>query len=285
MARKIPRSPVLLGFLAMVAVAATASTAEAFQIRRNVEYARPGGVALKLDAYLPFGRGPHPAVVMIHGGRWEVGSKAMCAPQAAAMAAAGIAAFSINHRPAPDFKWPAQIHDAKAAVRWVRAHAATLRVDPDRIAAWGHSSGGHLAALLACTDPSDGLEGPVAPGAPSSAVVAAVCVAAPVDFRALSQEKEPLVQFLGATHRDRPDLYREASPISYVDPTDAPCLFIHGKHDGRVPPGPPGHMAALMRAAGVDSDYLLIRTTDHLAIMLHPRMIVRSVRFLKQRLR
>jgi acetyl esterase/lipase len=119
----------------------------------DLEYARAGDKALLLDLYLPqtgpglpTGHGPWPTIVWIHGGAWRMGSKDN--PHAARQAQRGYAVASIGYRLSQEATFPAQIHDCKAAVRWLRAHAKQYNLDPARFAAWGASAGGHLAALL-----------------------------------------------------------------------------------------------------------------------------------------
>jgi hypothetical protein len=131
----------------------------------GVPYAAlPGTRPLELDLYLPAAR-PAPVVVFVHGGGWRLGSRHSAGPAYArtsafeAVARAGIAVASVDHRLSAEAAWPAQLHDVKAAVRWLRARAGELGVDPGRVSAWGESAGGHLAALLGLTAGDPGLEG------------------------------------------------------------------------------------------------------------------------------
>ena len=139
------------------AAAKTAGLAEAL---RDIEYARVGNKSLKLDLYVPDGAGPFPVIVWVHGGGWTSGDKALSAsgPQVR-QTARGYAVASINYRFSQEAKFPAQIEDCKAAVRWLRAHAAEHNLDPARIAVWGDSAGGHLASLMGASGGASDLEG------------------------------------------------------------------------------------------------------------------------------
>jgi len=115
---------------------------------RDVVYRTVDGVSLALDIYLPRTSGPHPAVLLVHGGGWHGGDKRSFAAYGRILAREGFAAFSVNYRLAPQFHYPAALEDLRCAVKWVREHAGDWGVDPGRIAAVGSSAGGHLVALL-----------------------------------------------------------------------------------------------------------------------------------------
>ena len=117
----------------------------------NVTYVRRAGHDLQLDLYLPAAAAtaPRPAIVFVHGGGWRAGVRANFAPMAIRMAERGYAAATISYRLAGEARYPAAIHDAKAAVRWVRAHAAEYGVDPQRVGVMGFSAGGELVSLVA----------------------------------------------------------------------------------------------------------------------------------------
>jgi acetyl esterase/lipase len=129
-------------------------------VQRDVTYCEPGGVALKMDLYLPGTRGtdPAPAVLYLHGGSWRAGDKSEVDLLAPGVVASGYVVASINYRLVPQYRWPAQIEDAKCAVRFLKANAARFNLDPARIGVWGASAGGHLAALVGLAGPEAGLE-------------------------------------------------------------------------------------------------------------------------------
>ena len=133
---------------------------DSVEVRENVVYARYGSRELRMDVYLPKqGSGPFPAVIYIHGGAWSGGNKGQFRRQAASMAARGFAGACIEYRLSGEARFPAALHDSKAAVRCVRANAQAYRIDPDRIAAAGGSAGGHLAAMLGTASGIQAFEG------------------------------------------------------------------------------------------------------------------------------
>ncbi len=121
------------------------------EVRMDVEYARRGDLSLKLDAHVPEGKGPFPAVILVHGGGWEEGEKAgiFVAPLLPVLDRSGLAWFTIDYRLAPKYTYPAPVEDVQDAIRWVKKHAKEYRVDPNRIVLMGESAGGHLVALIA----------------------------------------------------------------------------------------------------------------------------------------
>jgi len=185
--------------------------------------------------------GPRPAIVHIHGGGWYTGGKGgeQTFNMMRSFAEAGYVALSMEYRLSDDAKFPAAVEDCKLALRWLRAHAAKYGVDPERIGAIGASAGGHLSAMLAVTGPADGLEGDGPHGDQSSAVQAAVPVAAPFDLRVplslkIGDDDPVVVRFLVGPLADRAEAARRASPIVYVRADLPPMLIVQGTADQRV---------------------------------------------------
>jgi acetyl esterase/lipase len=204
----------------------------------DIAYATVNGTSLALDMARPSkGDGPFPAVVVIHGGAWREGNKASNRPLLAKYAAHGYVAISPQYRFCPKDPFPAQVHDVKAAVRWLRTHHEQYKIDVDHIGAAGFSAGGHLALMLGVTAPADGLEGDVAEGAPSSRVQAVVNYFGPTDLvvEGLPTEIDVLLRdFLGGEVSQRMDTARRASPITFVTKDDPPILTFQGTADTMV---------------------------------------------------
>jgi acetyl esterase/lipase len=219
-------------------------------------------------------------VVFLHGGGWRLGSRHSPGPayrDAAPgpftrLALAGIAVASADYRLSGEATWPAQLHDAKAAVRWLRSRAAELGVDGDRIAAWGESAGGHLAALLGLTAGDDGLEGDVGVTGPSSAVAAVVAWYPPTDVAAVATDTgaDPLdpstreAQLLGASPPEVPRRAAEASPVTHVSPGAPPFLLLHGAADRFVPCVQSERLYAALLEAGVEVELDVYEDADHM---------------------
>lgn len=127
---------------------------------KDVIYGHSSGVDLKMDLAKPAkSSGPVPALLGIHGGAWSSGDKSLYEPFIRQFAANGYVAAAVEYHFAPTHQWPAQIEDAKCAVRYLRAHAKELNIDPNKIGVIGDSAGGHLCLLLGLMDPKDGLQG------------------------------------------------------------------------------------------------------------------------------
>ena len=223
------------------------------RVEPGIMYASPDGVPLKLDAYLPGSPEPHPGVILIHGGAFRSGERAWETYLATALVDAGFAAFSIDYRLAPEFPFPAAVDDVLAAVAWVRAHAAEYGVDPREIGAIGESAGGHLAAMLAVLG-RDSLD-------TGSRIAAAVSWSGPIDLNALVRDAGDVVsggltirdvveEFLGCRGVSCARLFRKASPVTFVDPSDAPMLLVNSVEE-LIPIAEAREMAAELRRAGV----------------------------------
>jgi len=205
-------------------------SAHAATERNDIEFARSGGVPLTLDASIPDGRGPFPAVIVVHGGGWEAGSKRSYEkPLLPVLTDAGFAWFTINYRLAPQYKFPAAVEDVEAAVRWVRRNAKEYKVDPNRIALMGESAGGHLVAMVGVRPTRE------------TRVAAVVDFYGPHDLEKRESDRgeigKNLRQFLGIDKLDAAGRarLREASPVTYVRKGLPPFLLIHGTKDAAVP--------------------------------------------------
>ena len=230
---------------------------------RDVEYARVDGQPLRLDLYLPTNATrPVPVIVFIHGGAWRAGSKTTC--PSVHLAGKGYAIVSIDYRLTDKATFPAQIHDCKGAIRWVRAHAKEYGFDSDRVGVWGNSAGGHLVALLGTSGGVKELEGSVGGNLEYSSRVQAVAdFCGPTSFRledvkGLEGAREgrtpdALLKLLGGTVQEKAELARLASPTSFVSPDDPPFFIAHGEQDVVVPVAQARILAAAFKKTGVET--------------------------------
>ncbi|CAL9444851.1 alpha/beta hydrolase fold domain-containing protein [Streptomyces sp. enrichment culture] len=275
-------------------------------VRSGVPYAAlPGARPLELDLWLPPAEtaAPAPVVVFLHGGGWRLGSRHRLGPAFAEysptpferVAQAGLAVAAIDYRLSGEAPWPAQLHDAKAAVRWLRARADALGIDAERVAAWGESAGGHLAALLGLTHDDPVLEGEVGITGFPSHVCSVVAWYPPTDLLAIADDLgvDPLTahtreaELLGAAPCTVASLARQASPVAQVTPAAPPFLLLHGAADRFVPPAQSERLNSALREAGVDVELRLYEDADHMWLGSDPaarQALERTVAFLRHHL-
>jgi len=242
---------------------------EGVDVKRDQPYAGTDNPRQKLDIYLPTKRAtgkPLPVVVFIHGGGWRGGDKASGAGRVAPYVASGeYAGVSVGYRLSAEAKFPAQIHDCKAAIRWIRANAQQYNLDPDRIGVWGSSAGGHLVSLLGTSGGAKELEGDLGPNTSvSSRVACVVNYFGPENFITMAEKQNEhaataVAGLLGGPAKEKPDVAKAASPVTYVTSDDPPFLTAHGTDDPTVPFGQATEIDAALKKAGVSS--LLIEVT------------------------
>ena len=225
------------------------------KVERDIVYGKGGATELKLDLAMPKdGDGPFPVIVCIHGGGWRGGSRTNLGKTTEVLAGRGYVAVTLSYRLVPAGTFPAQIEDCKAAIRWLRANAKKYKIDPDHIGAVGYSAGGHLVCLLGTAGKEDGLEGSGGNPEQSSKVQAVVSFFGPTDFTVRTWdekiEKTILVPFLGGSFEEKGEVYKKASPITYVRKGAPPFLFFHGTEDKLVAVGQSRIMAEKLKAAG-----------------------------------
>jgi len=242
---------------------------------RDIAYVENGHPQQKLDLYLPAAAdvgAPRPLVIWVHGGGWKMGDKRQCA--AARLVTDGYVVASVNYRLSQDAVFPAQIEDCKAAVRWLRAHAADYAIDPKRFAAWGSSAGGHLVALLGTTgkttefdvgknlDVSSAVQVVVDFFGPSDLLTMGKMGAAtgPMDHDAANS---PESQLLGGPVQANAALARRASPTTYVQAGTPPFLIVHGDADPVVALGQSKLLDEKLRAAGNASTLYVVKGGGH----------------------
>lgn len=213
---------------------------KAYVVEPGIVYGKGADVELKLDLARPAsGKGPFPALVFLFGGGYKTGSRSHFGLEIMEAAKRGYVAVSIDYRLTrveengkPKYQFPAQVHDAKCAVRWLRSNARKYKIDKNRIGMLGFSAGGNLALMLGLTDSSDGLEGECGDLQYSSRVQAVVNLAGGTDLVIHYQLYSYYYgDLLGGTPEEVPERYKSASPITYVSNDDPPVLSICGTRD------------------------------------------------------
>ena len=217
------------------------------QTIKDVVYASTSS-AQKMDIYVPAGAGPFPAVVLIHGGAFKAGDKAMDATNAAKLVANGYVAISINYRLSGEAVFPAAVHDCKAAVRFIRANASTYRINANKIGTWGASAGGNLSAILGTSGGDSYLEGSQGSHTTSSTVQASIDWFGPINFSTMVSEGLALgfaasynvnneTQYLGVDANNPANIaiVNKANPTTYIDANDPPFWIQVGSVDPLIP--------------------------------------------------
>lgn len=202
-----------------------------FELKEKIVYSKVGDRELLLDAYLPTDDGPHPAVLVVHGGAWKSGNRRQLASYATSLAKKKIVCFAIDYRLAPEHKFPSQIDDCREAVKWVRKNAADYKVDSAKLGAIGYSAGGHLVCLLGTTGeaPSE------ANGHVDTRLQAIAAGGAPTDFRAFPDDGKWASYWMGGDLKTVPEKFHAASAPAFADENDPPVFFFNGTADELVP--------------------------------------------------
>lgn len=272
----------LLPLLCALALSAAAQTAQPpkFQL---VKPETPAGFTLKtldvaaypehtvqLLVYVPDKPGAYPCILDIHGGGWQKRQIESDKPMMERLAQRGFVTALVTYRLAQEAQYPAALHDVKAALRTLRSKAAELHIDPARIGCIGGSAGGHLSGLVAMTSGLPDFDGKGPHPDQSSAVQAAIVMAATQDLVAANKDKtsENAIAFFGGTYAEKPDLYAAASPITHVRPGVPPTLFIEGERDtlkiGRA------EMMAKLKALGIETGLHTLPQAPHPFWMSQP---------------
>ena len=249
-------------------IAADPPVPEGVIFEKELEYSNPDDQHLQLNMARPkTGDAPFPAVVCIHGGGFRAGHRDGYNGLCLALAQRGYVAVTVSYRLAPKFQFPAAVHDTKAAVRWLRAHAQKFKVDPDRIGTTGGSAGGHLAQFLAVTDGVAMFEGTGGNPQQSSRVACVVNVYGPSDFTKSYGKSvdaaEVLPLFLGGNLETARHRHIVASPLYWVTPAAAPTLCIHGTDDKYVAHEQAIWLVDKLKAADVEAELFTLPGAGH----------------------
>jgi acetyl esterase/lipase len=255
---------------------------------RDVVYATVDGLNLGLDLYIPAGVPAPPLLVWVHGGAWRSGTKAQ-PPRV--FVENGIATASLDFRQSTDARFPAAVHDIKAAIRFLRGRAQEYGYRTDRIAIAGSSSGGHLAALVGVTSGVKELEGTVGGYLNQRSDVQAI-----VDYYGASNLMTILAQstpfglgvrrpalelLLGALPENVPTLAQLASPVVHVGPGDPPLLLLHGDQDPQMPINQSHELQGAYEKAGLDVSLDVVHGAAHGGeLFFSPECVTRVMAFL-----
>jgi acetyl esterase/lipase len=238
----------------------------------DIVYGTGGDTELKLDLYAPENlSAPVPGIIFIHGGGWRSGKRQDYKIYTTRFAAKGYVVATVTYRLREAGYFPNCVEDVKCAVRWMRANAASIKVDPDRIAVIGGSAGGHLSMMVGYSSDAPELEGTGGHAGVSSAVQAVIDIYGPVDFSVYPERNHPLVTtFLQGTYEEQTHRFMKASPITYVDPSDPPTLIIHGTIDSLVPVTQSDLLAEKFQELGMDYWYDRIDGWPHAMDIANP---------------
>jgi acetyl esterase/lipase len=255
--------------LALVCIFSAFSSDQNFHTISDIQYCTVGGQPLLMDIFVPANRIrlPTPAVLWLHGGGWERGDK-NGSSGAELLAAQGFVTASIFYRLSGDWPFPADIEDCKCAIRYLRANPDKYGIDPIRIGVAGASAGGQLAMLVATADEKAGLEG--AGGWPnvSSRVQAVSSWYGPTDFTVGATEFEhhtgrAVVKLFRGTLEQKPQEYRHASPITYVNAASPPLLLVQGDKDEMVPYDQALRMKQRYESVGALVEFIPVHNASH----------------------
>lgn len=267
-------------------------TSAANEILKDIEYARVDGSTLALDLYKP-GKQTGPLIVYVHGGAWRSGSKKEM--PLGDLTESGYPVATVDYRLSTVARFPAQIHDIKAAIRFLRANASQLNINAKQIVIAGSSAGGHLAALVGVTNGNRALEGEIGEHKnESSDVQAIISFFGASDLTTILKQSTPhglsvrepaLDLLLGAQPDKVPDLARLASPVFHVDKNDPPLLLFHGDQDPQMPINQSHQLQGAYERAGAKVTFKVLHGAAHGGkIFYEPEQIAFIKDFLRQNL-
>lgn len=241
----------------------------------------------KIDIAVPNGPGPHPLIVWIHGGGWEMGSKGGFGPATVHQVARGYAVAGINYRFSQHATFPAQLFDVKDAIRFLKSNAAKYKLDKSRIGVLGASAGGHLAALLGTTNGISDLDRPGSKPEETK-ITCVVDLFGPADLLRLSppgSPENPVTKLLGGDTGLKRDLAKLASPQTHADESDAPTLIIHGDKDLLVPLSQSRDLHKAYEQAGMKSELVVVKNGGHGIRFFNPDIQVKIDSFFDKHLK
>jgi acetyl esterase/lipase len=239
-----------------------------YKVEKDLVYKTIDGIELKGDIYQPEDGGLKPAVLVVHGGGWKARSGDMVSI-CEDLARAGFVAFNITYRLAPKTHFPKAVEDVRDALAWLKSNSAKYEVDPQQISGWGYSAGANLI-LLAGLDPAQKMQAIVAGGTPA-------------DLPAWP-DSSMVFGFIGSTFKEKPELWKEASPIYHVQAGSPPVFLYHGEWDHIVEIAQMDKMQAALVEKNVPVETLRLHLMGHLAVYFFSQKAVdQGIRFLEKR--
>lgn len=245
------------------------STTDRYTVSRNLIYTPDDWPErIPADFFRPRTAQRVPAVVLVHGGGWTgKDGRWQMDPIARQLAGRGYAVLNVTYRLAPKYIYPSPVDDVREAVKWLQTHADERGIDPERIAMFGYSAGGYLAAMAGYTDSSGKIRAVVAGGTPGNL--------------ALYPGGDLVPQFLGGTREAIPERFHEASPVNYISENSPPTFVYHATGDKLVPLEHAWEMIHSLEEHDVPHETYWINGKDHIAAFLFPADAVnRAINFL-----
>ena len=236
---------------------------ENVEVYKDLIYKQVDSIDLKLDIYRSKNlRKAAPVLIFIHGGGWSKGKRSDYLPYLLDYAQKNYVTLTVSYRLSGVAPFPAALEDVKCAVRWIRKNAEEYMINPDRIAVIGGSAGGHLAMMLAYTNDDEYTQ--ECPDSISSRVNAIVNIYGPVDLTTpYARERDESSHFLGQTYKENPEIYKAASPRTYISSDDPPTLTFHGTIDSLVPVSQADSLHTWLDKAGVPNEYHRLKGWPH----------------------
>jgi len=242
-----------------------------WSLQRDIPFAQVNGRPIQLDIYSPLEKSLDGVIVWIHGGAWQRGSKEN--PPILALVEKGWPVVSIDYRLSGEARFPAQIHDIKAAIRFLRAKAQEFGFRAKRVFIFGASAGGHLAALAGVTNGVENLEGFATDNCEqSSDIQGIVSLYGASNLTTILNQSTPhglsvripaLELFIGGRPENVPSVAQQASPVFHVDKNVPPLLMIHGDQDPQMPINQSIELLGKYEEFGLDVSFVPLHGAKH----------------------
>lgn len=255
------KTAIALGFVDLIET--KPEVPEGIGVYPDIIYKQLDSISLKLDIYKPKNlKAASPALIFIHGGGWSKGDKSDYLSYLVDYAKKDYVTVTVSYRLSGDASFPAAVRDVKDAVRWIRSNSEKYMINPDKIAVIGGSAGGHLAMMLAYSDENEFTD--ECPDSINCKVQAIVNIYGPTDLTTeYARNREECLQFIKKTYQEAPNIYKAASPRTYISANDPPTLIFHGTIDSLVPVSQSDSLHNWLNQAGVPNEYHKLKGWPH----------------------